>query len=221
MRFLMYCAIMWLSVSCQPSGQPFARQEVPSVGFRYLDQLVSESFDSVGSWRSYDGGRDLTMNVERGAYHIVLNRRKYVWTQLPRRFDDIVIEAVVEQHSDFDHNAFGIACRLDPANSGRGYYFLIGGDGYYTIRWSNGGSLDDIVSARSSDAINRGKASNRVRAACIADYLALWINDRFVAEARDKRAQSGAVGLAAVMNYAGKQLEVSFDDLKIRQAVLD
>ena len=152
---------------------------------------------------------------------MVLNARQYVWVQTPTLYQDTVIEVEARQLSEFDHNAFGIACRLDPGNSGRGYYFLIGGDGYFTIRWSNGRSLDDIVPARSSNAINTGQANNRIRAVCVEDYLALWINDRFVAEARDNRATQGAVGLAAAMNYQGERLDVSFDDLKIWTAALD
>ena len=81
-------------------------------------------------------------------------------------------------------------------HSGRGYYFLISGDGHYTIRWSNGRSLDDIIPVGYSDAIQRD-AGNRLRAVCIGDYLALWINDVFVAEARDGRGRAGPVWLGS------------------------
>lgn len=221
MRLLPLIAVMVIAVSCGFAADSNLGPMMPSVGYRYLDLVTEDTFDDPGVWRSYDGGSDLYMNAEAGVYRIRLNKRQYVWVQAPRRYQDSIIEVEVRQLSVFDHNAFGIACRLDLGNSGRGYYFLIGGDGYYTIRWSNGRSLEDIVSARPSDAINRGQAANRIRAVCIEDYLALWINDQFVAEARDQRASHGAVGLAAAMNYQGESLDISFDNLRIWDAALD
>lgn len=221
MRIPLVFAFVLLTASCQPVLEQLGADAAPSVGFRYLDLLYRDPFDEAGDWTSYDGGADLQMAVQDGTYGIRLATRQYVWTQLPVSFDDVVIEADVRQLSSYDHNAYGVACRLDPANSGRGYYFLIGGDGHYSIRWSNGRSLDAIVRATPSGLIKRGRAANRIKAVCLGDYLALWINDRFVAEARDSRASAGAVGLAAVMNYAGKTLEVAYDDLKIWRTALD
>lgn len=220
MRFFMYFVAILLAASCQSLLERVSAGERPSVGFRYLDLLYSDSFDETGDWRTYERD-DLSMTVAAGSYRISLAARQYVWTQLPTLYEDIVLEAEVRQLSDFEHNAFGIACRLDPANSGRGYYFLIGGDGYYSIRWSNGRSLDEIVRARQSSAIKRGASRNRIKALCLGDYLALWVNGHFVAEARDSRANAGAAGLAAVMNYRGKTLSVAFDELKIWRSALE
>ena len=221
MRIHLYLAILLLTVSCQSVFEPPGKGLGPSVGFAYLDLVYSDQFDGPGKWTSYDRGDNLRMAVDDGAYRIWLATRQFVWAQLPYKFDDAVIEAEVRQLSDFDHNAYGIACRLDQANSGRGYYFLIGGDGYYSIRWSNGRSLDEIVSAKPSSKINRGSSTNRIKAICVGDYLALWINDHFVAEARDSRASAGAVGLSAVMNYAGKTVEVAFEEIYIWRSALD
>ena len=221
MRIHLYLAIILLTASCQPVFERLGTGLGPSVGFTYLDLVYSDQFDGPGKWTSYDGGDNLIMAVDDGVYKIWLATRQYVWAQLPYKFDDAVIEAEVRQLSDYDHNAYGIACRLDPANSGRGYYFLIGGDGYYSIRWSNGRSLDEIVSAKPSGKINRGSSTNRIKAICVGDYLALWINDHFVAEARDSRASAGAVGLSAVMNYAGKTVEVAFEEIYIWRSALD
>lgn len=192
----------------------------PTVGYRYLDLAVDETFDQLGGWRSYDGGETLYMNVETGVYRMVLTERQYVWTQADSHFRDVVIEAAAAQISDEDKGAFGIACRLDAANRGRGYFFLISGDGHYSIRWSDGRALNSIVTAQPSDSIQRGQAVNRIRAVCIDDYLALWINGQFAAEAHDSRAAQGMIGLAGVMNAAGR-LEIEFDDLKAWPAAFD
>lgn len=219
-RILLLTLLLLSTTACINIRKTFAPDKMPSAGYRYLDQIAYDPFDSVGSWRTYDGGDDLWMNVEAGVYRIDLSTRQIVWTQSTIQHEDVIIEATVTQRSDYDYNAFGVACRLDPANSGRGYYFLISGDGHYTIRWNNGRSLDDIIQATPSDVIKRGQATNTIRAICIDDYLALWINDEFVAEARDNRASQGVVGLSGVMNYDNRDLIVEFDDLKVWDGIL-
>lgn len=204
-----------LTSSCIASLETFQPAKLPSVGYRYLDLIADETFDNIGDWRTYDGGENLYMTVEDGVYRIDLSQRQIVWTQAPIQHDNVVIEATLTQRSDYNYNAYGIACRLSPSNNGRGYYFLISGDGNYTIRWNNGRSLDDIIPASPSSAINTGQAKNTIRAVCIDDYLALWINGTFVAEAYDKKASDGVVGLSGVMNYEGRNLTVEFDDLKV------
>lgn len=220
MRILFYLIFILLTAAClnTRSARPDRR---PTADYRYLDLAVDETFDHIGDWRSYHDGDALSMNVENGAYRMNLTGSQYVWTQTSASYRDVIIEANIAQISDYDYNAFGIACRLDPANSGRGYFFLISGDGHYSIRWSDSRSLDSIVSAAPSEQIHSGKAANRIRAVCIDDYLALWINDQFIAEARDHRAVQGMVGLAGLMNYEDQRLEVEFDSLKIWRAAFD
>ena len=213
MRVPVCLMLILLCAACLPG-------RLPTVGYRYLDLALDETFDDIGDWRSYDDGDALYMNAEAGVYRLALAKRQYVWTQTSTPYQDAVIEATARQISDDDGGAWGIACRLDAANSGRGYFFLISGDGYVSIRWSSGRSLDAIVQAAPSDTIHKGKAVNQIRAVCIGDYLALWVNGQFVAEARDRRAAQGMVGLASVMNDAGR-LEVEFDGIKVWQAAFD
>ena len=197
-----------------------ARKPTPASGFRYLELLVEDGFALGGHWREYET-EGLFLGARAGVYRIDFSGRQYVWTQREGAYENIVIEADAAQASAYDHNAYGVACRLEPGNSGRGYFFFISGDGYASIRWSNGRSLEPIVSAAPSAHIRRGRASNRIRVVCIDDYLALWVNGEFVADARDGRAARGAVGLAALMHYAGRRLTVDFDDVKVWRAALD
>jgi len=204
-----------LTASCLATPETFQAEKLPSVGYRYLDLIADETFDSIGDWRTYDGGDNLYMTVADGVYRINLSQRQVVWTQAPIQHDNAIIEATVTQRSDDNYNFHGIACRLNASNNGRGYYFLISGDGDYTIRWNNGQSLDDIIPATPSSAIKTGQATNNIRAICIDDYLGLWINDEFVAEAYDKKSSKGVVGLSGVVNREGRSLSVEFDDLKV------
>lgn len=220
MRYIGLASLLLLAAACIALEGIVAPGSAPSLGYRYLELLLEDDFADGGAWRSYSAD-DLFLGVEDGAFKIDFVGRKYVWAQGESLLADVVLEVDLRQESDYDHNAFGLACRLDPANSGRGYYFLISGDGFASIRWSDGRSLQPIVAAKPSAHIKRGQAANRVRAVCIGDYLALWVNDAFVAEARDGRASRGAVGLAGVMNYAGRRLAVSFDAVKVWRAAPD
>ncbi len=199
----------------------FPRPSEPDAGYRYLEFLLDEPFHSARHWHSYNGGDELWLGVLDGVYRIDFRGQRYVWTQHDHSYQNTVIEVDARQSSDYDHNAYGAACRLQPDNSGRGYFFLISGDGYASIRWSDGRALQPIVAAFPSQHVRQGQERNQLRVVCIDDYLAMWVNDKFVAEARDGRGTSGAVGLAGVMNYAGKRLTVNFDNLRVHAAAID
>ena len=221
MRAIIVVFALALLPACASIQELVSGKQSPDIGFRFLELLLEDEFDSADAWRQYRDDADLFLGPRAGRYRIDFRGRQYVWSQRDDDFADIVIEARAAQVSDYDHNAYGLACRLDPGNRGSGYFFLISGDGYASIRWSNGRSLEPIVSAAPSRHIRRGAARNRLRVVCVDDYLALWVNGEFVADARDRRAARGAVGLAGVMNYAGKRLTVEFDDLKIWRAAAD
>ena len=221
MRAIIVVFALALLPACASIQEMVSGIQKPRTGFRFLELLAKDEFDSGEHWRQYGDGADFFLGVRAGRYHIDFRGRQYVWSQRDGDFDDIVIEAEATQVSGYDHSAYGLACRLDPGNRGRGYFFLISGDGYASIRWSDGRSLEPIVSAAPSHHIKRGAARNRLRAVCVEDYLALWVNGEFVTDARDRRAARGAVGLAGVMNYEGKRLSVEFDDLKISRAAAD
>lgn len=217
MRLLLACLVLSLAASCANLA-PLRR--LPSQGYRYIELAVDDAFESQGAWRGYDGA-GVFLGARNGKYLIDFLGRRYVWTQQDTLLADVVLEADFQQTSPDDNNAFGLACRLDPANTGRGYYFLISGDGYASIRWSNGRSLEPIVPAQPSARIKRSGARNRLRAVCIGQYLALWVNDQFLVEARDRRASNGAVGLAGVMNVEGRRLTLEIDNLEAWRAARD
>ena len=221
MRLFAALSALALLAACGSIQESFPRKHSPGIGFRFIQLLAEDHFDRGDSWRQYRDDGGLFLGVIAGRYRIDFRGRQYVWSQRDDDFADIVIETDATQISVYDHNGYGLACRLDPGNRGRGYFFFISGDGYASIRWSNGRSLEPIVSAEPSQHIRRGATTNRLRVVCIDDYLALWVNGEFVADARDQRRARGAVGLAAVMNYEGKRLAVEFDDLRIWRAARD
>lgn len=106
---------------------------------------------------------------------------------------------------------------LAAISQGDGYAFLIQGSGSYAIMRARSRQLTPLVNWTASDAIQQGPARNHIRAVCVGNYLALYINDRFVASATDDTYTSGQVGLAAsAANRLGTR--IAFDNLAIAAA---
>jgi len=53
---------------------------------------------------------------------------------------------------------------------------------------------------------------------CDGDYLALYVNDVFVGEARDSLYSSGYTGLTVVTTRPGQRIAVDFDTLRVYAA---
>lgn len=100
---------------------------------------------------------------------------------------------------------------------GNGYAFLIQGGGAYAIMRSTDRSLVPLVNWTPSDKINQGPAENKLRAVCVGDYLAFYINGEFVADVIDTTYSEGQIGLAA---SSGNRLgvRVQFDNVVVSQA---
>lgn len=97
---------------------------------------------------------------------------------------------------------------------GDGYLFLIQGTGSYAIMRARGRDVVPLVDWTTSEHINVGPGRNHIRAVCDGNYLALYVNEQFLADATDDTYTSGQVGLvASAANRLG--LRVEFDNLSI------
>ena len=121
-------------VACLPQ---LSTSKTPRFGFRFGERLFEESFDAIGEWDTYNL-QGLSMTVEEGVYRIQSELHAYVHGQYPIDSENIVIDVEVEQLSSYNHNGYGVMCRANRTNNGRGYYFLISGDGQVSIRWGDG-----------------------------------------------------------------------------------
>jgi hypothetical protein len=102
-------------------------------------------------------------------------------------------------------------------NNGDGYLFLIEGTGRFSIQLSKGRSVQPLVDWTFSSDIKMGAASNSIRAVCDGNYLALYVNGKFMADTSDDTYTKGQVGLvAAAANRLGNQ--VAFDNLRVSEA---
>ncbi|MCB8978848.1 MAG: hypothetical protein H6657_15635 [Ardenticatenaceae bacterium] len=190
----------------------------PSHEYILGDVLLTESFNETGAWETYlDDG--IALQVVDGTYRVQTGDGGYIWGLNDELHDDVVIEVTSSQLSAFEDNAYGVICRSDTSNNGDGYYFLISGDGYYSIAKGEGDDVNPLVDWTTSSVINGGQDSNTIRAVCIGDYLALYVNDKFLAETQDSDYTSGYAGFVATAN-AGGDTDISFDNLTITAASL-
>lgn len=206
-----FVLLLLLVAGCQPR---------PSYDYRTGDVLLEESFDQPYAWEQYvNEALGVNLRVEQGAYYMTVSGGGYIWGLNAQSHENVMFEAESTQLSEFADNAYGLICRADPANSGKGYYFLISGDGYWSIRRDRGDGVEPLVEFTKSDAIHQGRSINRIRVLCIDDYLALYVNDQFVGEARDDLYSGGFAGFVVAAAKDGSA-DVYFDDARIVEAEL-
>lgn len=183
------------------------------------DILVHEHFDSAIGWDN-QSHENVAVGVEAGAYRIRADVDTFVRGFNNTTYGDVVIDVEVVQLTYYQTNAFGVLCRADGDDiTGNGYYFLIGSDGMYSIRKGQQGEVKALVEWSHTDAIHQGSGTNRIRAICVEDYLALYVNDQFVNDVRDDTYSRGFIGFTAATE-TGTNIDVAFDNLIIHEAVL-
>lgn len=100
---------------------------------------------------------------------------------------------------------------------GDGYVFLVQGSGSYAIMRARGRALTPLVDWTVSEHISAGPGRNTLRAICVGDYLAFYVNGQFLADTIDTTYDRGQVGLAAgAANRLGVRVE--FDNLTVYAA---
>jgi len=212
MRLLLALCVLILSTGCRPSR--------PTYDYRTGEILLEEDFSRDFAWESYTSPNGAThLRVENGVYRMQMAGGGYNWALNAQLHQDALIEVYGSQLSEYANNAYGLVCRADPGGTGDGYYFYISGDGYWSIRRAQGRTVTSLVDFTESAAIHQGQSINLIRVLCIEDYLALYVNDQFVGEARDHTFSSGVAGFSVAVPEDG-DIDVSFDNLRIIEAQL-
>ncbi len=179
------------------------------------------AFDAPGDLTEGLSASGLTsMFVTDGQYYIQAAEQGVAWAQVESDaaeavHDDVVIEVHASLESSVDDALYGVMCRADLANDGDGYIFAISlGGRYFVLR----GEDDEYKTLKSGD-LPVGLADegvNVIRAVCIDDYLAMYVNDRFLVALRDKTYASGLAGVAAAPGDGDvSRIVAAFDDLTV------
>lgn len=184
------------------------------------EELLTETFDTIDAWEQYsDLVSGIQLGVENGTYRAASTAPGFVWGLNAEEHTDVIIEVEITQLSIFPDSAFGVMCRADTSNNGDGYYFLINSNGFFSIRLGDGNTVFPLVDWGESDAIRESIDQNVVKAVCLEDYFAMYVNDELVAETTDPTFSSGYAGLAVAAVF-GAGADVAFDNLKIHEAKL-
>lgn len=202
-----------------------------------VDETVSYSidFETANEFETGDFGEVGSLSIQDGRYLVQSNNvggPSYLWgsslwsdedTTYPQ-LKNVVVDVDGTTTAGLDDNWYGVVCRLD--DGGSGYAFLISADGFWSIARADGSSLFHVEEWRQSDAINTGRdVANHIRAFCLNDYLALYVNGEFMGDYTDdddRRAidQVGGVGLLAG-GPGDETVVVAFDNLTVASAQLE
>jgi hypothetical protein len=170
----------------------------------------------------FDG--DASLAIEGGQYIIRTSNpsgASYLWgTSNTTLLKNVVIETQATSDGGEQDNWFGVMCRVDDTNSG--YAFLISADGFWSIAKADGQrGLEFLEAWQESSEIHKGDESNTIQAYCVDDYLALYVNGKFVGDHIDNSFNDvGAVGLLAG-GAEGNEVEVRFENLLVQAAAFE
>jgi len=212
MILLTSMVLLGLLTACRPD---------PDVAYGTGDRLLRETFTEPSSaWDNRRAGA-VQIGISNGAYRMQSDTSNYVrGFYRAETYADVIIDVQGFQFSAEDNNAYGVLCRAETGDDrASGYYFLIGGDGAYSIRKGQHDEINGLVKWGRADVINQGTGSNSLRVVCVDDYLALYVNGEFLADVRDDTYGSGYVGFAVAVEDAAT-ISVAFDNLTIFEGVI-
>jgi hypothetical protein len=176
------------------------------------DKLIDDDFSESDTWEVYED-KDTDLRTDDDAYRMTLEGNLYTWGLNDEEHSDVVIEVETNQLSETLNNQYGVMCRA--SSDGSGYYFLISGDGFYSIFKGSEDSIDDLVEWETTDVVNQGQDSNSIVAVCVGDYLALYVNGTLLAETNDDEYSSGFAGFSVGSAEEDTTTDIAFDNVRI------
>jgi len=187
--------------------QPTAGAAPPVNGVPFQDDFS----DPGSGWPSLQDVDTVTDYADDG-YRIYVNLDNYaVWVTPGLNATDMRIGVSTTKVAGPDTGYFGIICRYQDKDNF--YSAQITGDGFHAILKRQAGEWNFLGADtwQASDTIRQGEDTNAIRAECIGDTLALYVNDELLLEAQDADFTSGDVGLLAG-TFDDVGLDVLFDD---------
>ena len=184
--------------------------------------LFFDNFSKTTSgWTQLQNDNGIS-NYAKGYYHILIKKASTLLIANPGQTftGDVSVQVDARKIGGSDDNFFGVVCHyLDPDNY---YLFMITSDGYSGIAMRKGG-VDTLLSPGlkflKMDGINKGNATNHIRADCIGDTLTLYANGKQVSLAFDKSLTGGDAGLAVRSGTLEGGTDIRFDNFAVVKPV--
>ncbi len=204
--------------ACSPVVEPVMGLRGPTRSVQAGADLARYNFQGPATWDIFDLGDGIVSSrLKRNALELGAGADLgYVTAGNNVVHADVLINATVRQTRGLLGNGFGLLCRADKV--GNGYWFLLSSRGEYSIQVASDARENPfpLVPWRYHSVIRQGLQANELRVVCAENYLALFVNDVFLAEAFDDEFRRGE--LAVALGAVGRAAGVSFDNVRLREA---
>lgn len=200
--------VMVLS-ACSAAPNPVALVTNPG------DILYQEEFDDNTSGWHRVANENGIMDYDSGGYRVLVRQPQFnLWSTPEKDYQDVRLEVDVFRLNGPEENRAGLMCRYQ---NGDYYFFIISNDGYYAVGKYIGGQtlLLGQTAMQPSEFIQKD-AVNHLRADCIGDTLAFYVNYNQVAAVQDTDFPSGDVGILAGA-FSEPGVDMLFDHFTVIQ----
>ncbi len=211
-------ALVTLLTAIPALADPTLALSLPGFGTVQLSVASVVSFDQADDWEAYSSATGTQLDIENHVYRASTLSAGYAWGLNAVEHSDIVLETDVTPLTIYSDTAAGIMCRADESDNGDGYYFMVNGNGYYSIRIGKGSGIDALIDWTPSKAIHTGIDRNIIRAVCLQNQLAMYVNDELVGSVIDDTYSQGFTGLAVAGGDNGT--DMAFDSVTFYRAQL-
>lgn len=178
-----------------------------------LSGVFEDDFEEAEGWAKADQST-YGMGYSSGSYFIrvnMLTEDAPVYSVRSYYFDNLVAGVDVVKTEGPENAFFGVVCRF--TDSKNYYRFVVGRDGYYNIGKRLQGTFVDLGSGSKPESYKKD-AINQVRASCIGNVLALFLNGTKLLEVTDYSFTVGKIGLV-VGTRNDKKTVIYFDNYAV------
>ncbi len=207
--FLSFLIIFVLACAVPSFDALSQEQSLPSGSVLFQDDFTSP-ISGFNHFITPEG----IMDYDSGGYRILVNALQTNFWATPRKnFTNVRMEVDTGKLGGPDENRIGLLCRYTDNNY---YFFLISSDGYYGIGvyYSGQAILLGQSEMQPHEGIKKGAAVNHLRADCVGNQLAFYVNGYQVASAQNDVLGSGDVGLLAGA-FTKPGVDVVFDNFVV------
>lgn len=197
-----------------PNNSPAATYPVmtPTAGYLFSDYFTNPT----SGWDVRHDSNAIT-DYQNGEFVIFVGKIETIlWSKPNLHLTNVIIEVDTREAAGPDDNLYGIICRYQDSNNF--YRLVIAGNGYAGITKRAKGVVTVLSGPllTRSPAVNRGQASNHLKAVCDGSQLSLFVNEQLIAQAQDSDFTGGDVGLLA---STGKHpgVEIHFSHFTVKQ----
>jgi hypothetical protein len=207
-----FAPLVALSLACSAVSGPQVDpgEVVPGVLFQ------DDFSDTSSGWDRVDAPEGVT-DYANGGYRIFVDQTGHdYWGNPGLDFGDVHIEVDATKVGGPDDNDLGLICRYQDTDNF--YAFYVSSDGFASITKVVDGNQELMGSENwlETAAVRQGNATNRIRADCVGDSLALYANGELVHSVADSTFASGDVGLIAG-TFSEGGTDVLFDNFVVLQ----